>query len=86
MDGRVKVAVGVLSGAALGAAAGLLLAPRSGAAMRRDLRRAADRIGRRAIRLYEDSSDAIKDWALDGARAIDRASEVADRIAAQVGR
>lgn len=86
MSGRVKVAVGVLGGAAFGAAAGLLLAPRSGAALRRDLRRSADRMGRRAIRLYEDASDTIKDWAVEGARAIDHASEVADRIAEQVGR
>jgi gas vesicle protein len=86
MDGRVKVAVGVLGGAALGAAAGLLLAPRSGAAMRRDLRRSADRIRRRALRLYEDAGDTIRDWAVDGARAIDHASEVADRIAERVGR
>ncbi len=86
MDGRVKVAVGVFGGAAIGAAAGVLLAPRSGAATRRELRRSADRIGRHAMRLYEDASDTIKDWALHSARAIDHASEVADRIADQVGR
>jgi gas vesicle protein len=86
MDGRAKVVVGVLGGAAIGAAAALLLAPRSGAALRRDIRRSADRMGRRATRLYEDASDTIKEWAVHGARAIDHASEVAERIAEQVGR
>jgi gas vesicle protein len=86
MSGKTQIAVGVLSGAALGAAAGLLLAPRSGAAMRRDIRRSADRLGRRAIRLYEDATDTVKDWAVHSARAIDHASDVADRIADQVRR
>jgi gas vesicle protein len=86
MSGRVRVAVGVLSGAALGAAAGLLLAPRSGAALRRDLRRSANRVGRRAIRLYEDAGDTVKDWVAHGAHAVDHMSEVADRIADHVGR
>ncbi len=86
MGSKTQIAVGVLSGAALGAAAGLLLAPRSGAAMRRDIRRSADRLGRRVGRLYEDATDTVKDWAVHSARAIDHASDVADRIADQVRR
>jgi gas vesicle protein len=81
MNGTARVAVGVLSGAALGAAAGLLFAPKTGAAMRRDLRRSAQRLSRRAIRLYEDASEAVEDLAAQGARAIDHATEVAGRIA-----
>jgi hypothetical protein len=43
-------------------------------------------MGRRALRLYEDATDTVKDWAVHSARAIDHASEVADRIADQVRR
>jgi gas vesicle protein len=44
--------VGVLCGAAVGTAAGLLLAAKTGAELRRDLSARADRIGRRVSDTY----------------------------------
>ena len=74
-----------LIGMGVGALAGLLLAPKSGKQLRRDLQRG-----------YEDAKDALDDWAQDAkgrvreagesvrdmaARGIDRASELAEDLA-----
>jgi gas vesicle protein len=55
----------LLIGMGVGALAGLLLAPKSGKALRRDLQRG-----------YEDAKDAIGDWADE---AKDRVRDVASR-------
>ena len=56
----------LLIGLGAGALAGLLLAPKTGKQMRRDLQRG-----------YEDAKDSIGDWADE---AKDRAREVGDRV------
>ena len=56
----------LLIGLGVGALAGLLLAPKSGKQLRRDLQRG-----------YEDAKDAVGDWADD---AKDRVREVGDRV------
>jgi gas vesicle protein len=56
----------LLIGLGAGALAGLLLAPKSGKQLRRDLQRG-----------YEDAKDAVGDWADD---AKDRVREVGDRV------
>ena len=56
----------LLIGLGAGALAGLLLAPKSGKALRRDLQRG-----------YEDARDSIGDWADD---AKDRVRDVSDRV------
>jgi gas vesicle protein len=56
----------LLIGLGAGALAGLLLAPKSGKALRRDLQRG-----------YEDARDSIGDWADE---AKDRVREVGDRV------
>lgn len=61
----VAFALGVLSGAAIGVALGLLFAPRDGAALRRD-------IVRRARDLREDAGDQLN-------RAADVADDLAER-------
>jgi gas vesicle protein len=53
-------------GLGAGALAGLLLAPKTGKQLRRDLRRG-----------YEDARDAVEDWADD---AKDRVREAGDRV------
>jgi gas vesicle protein len=56
----------LLIGLGAGALAGLLLAPKTGKQLRRDLRRG-----------YEDAKDSIGDWAEE---AKDRAREVGDKV------
>lgn len=56
----------LLIGLGAGALAGLLLAPKTGKQLRRDLQRG-----------YEDAKDAVGDWADD---AKDRVREVSDRV------
>jgi gas vesicle protein len=56
----------LLIGLGAGALAGLLLAPKTGKQMRRDLQRG-----------YEDAKDSLGDWADD---AKDRVREVSDRV------
>ena len=56
----------LLIGLGAGALAGLLLAPKSGKLLRRDLQRG-----------YEDAKDSLGDWADD---AKDRVREVSDRV------
>lgn len=56
----------LLIGLGAGALAGLLLAPKTGKQLRRDLQRG-----------YEDAKDAVEDWADD---ARDRVREVGDRV------
>lgn len=56
----------LLIGLGAGALAGLLLAPKTGKQMRRDLQRG-----------YEDAKDSLGDWAED---AKDRVREVGDRV------
>jgi len=56
----------LLIGLGAGALAGLLLAPKTGKQLRKDLRRG-----------YEDAKDSIEDWADE---AKDRAREVGERV------
>jgi len=56
----------LMIGLGAGALVGLLLAPKSGKALRRDLQRG-----------YEDAKDSLNDWADD---AKDRVREVGDRV------
>ncbi|HWI69119.1 MAG TPA: YtxH domain-containing protein [Nitrospiraceae bacterium] len=56
----------LLIGLGAGALAGLLLAPKTGKQMRKDLRRG-----------YEDAKDSLEDWADE---AKDRAREVGERV------
>lgn len=62
----------LLIGLGAGALAGLLLAPKTGRQMRRDLRRG-----------YEDARDAVEDWADE---AKDRVREAGDRVRDVAGR
>jgi gas vesicle protein len=79
-----------LMGLALGAAAALLLAPRSGAATRRDIRRRALRVRRAAKNVASDVTDTVVDTFQDARRRveeqIDSARQAVDLKRQQVHR
>lgn len=60
-----------LIGLALGAAAALLFAPRSGRATRRDIKRRALRVRRRAERVATDARDGVVDRFQDARRRVE---------------
>jgi gas vesicle protein len=71
-------------GAAVGAALGLLYAPQAGEVTRRGLRRSAERLSKRAQKLYDDASQTMEDLAERGADVMDRAKVAADQAANRV--
>jgi gas vesicle protein len=80
--------VGLLCGAALGAAVGLLLAPKTGVEMRRALRDSTDRVRRRAGATYAGASETVSHL-VDKGRSVlkrgrDKAEAAADEVRATV--
>lgn len=79
-----------LIGAAIGAGIALLLAPRSGAATRRDIKRRAMRVRRAAEDAVSDVTDSVTDTFQDARRKveeqIDEAREAIDLKKRQVNR
>jgi gas vesicle protein len=82
-NGGNSFVMGVICGAAVGAALGLLFAPKPGTAMRRDLKKSAQHLSRRAMKLYDNASDAASKIADRGADALDRASAMADELSSR---
>ena len=62
--------VGVLCGAVVGAALGLLLAPKPGAELRGQLAGSAERFRRRAGETYEQASETVGDSRRKGAEVV----------------
>jgi gas vesicle protein len=66
---------GLIWGAAVGAALGLLLAPKTGAEMRRTLVDSADKFRRRAGETYSEASSAVGDLVEKGKKAVRKGRE-----------
>lgn len=66
-----------LVGLAIGVGAALLLAPRSGAATRRDLRRRARRVRRAAEQAVTDATDRVADTFEDARRRVEEKIDTA---------
>ena len=64
-------ALGLLCGAAVGAALALLYAPKPGAETRRQMSDSAQRLKRRASVAYEDASHAVSDVMARSRRALE---------------
>ena len=75
--------IGLLCGFALGAIAGILLAPRSGAELRGRMAESVNRAGRRAKDTYDRASETVNDVA---GRAADMADTLANRAATLTAR
>lgn len=75
--------MGMICGAAVGAALGLLFAPKAGMHMRKDLKQSAQRLSRKAMKLYDQASDTASKMADRGADALERASAVADDLSSR---
>ncbi|HTE46147.1 MAG TPA: YtxH domain-containing protein [Gemmatimonadaceae bacterium] len=71
IDRRPASAGPFLIGLALGAAAALLLAPRSGRATRRDIQRRAMRVRRAAEKVATDVTDGVVDTFQDARRKVE---------------
>ncbi|MGE0702672.1 MAG: YtxH domain-containing protein [Vicinamibacterales bacterium] len=70
--------MGLVCGAAVGAAAGLLFAPRPGAGMRAQVGDTASRVGKRARDTYERASNVVSD-------VKSRAEDMSHRFKKQAG-
>lgn len=79
--------MGLICGAAVGAAAGLLFAPRSGAGLRAQVGDTASKVGQRAKDTYQKASSAVSDMrtrAQDmGERFKQRATDTAESMTEQ---
>jgi gas vesicle protein len=86
--------VGLLCGAALGAAVALLLAPKPGAELRRDVATTSDRLKRRAVQAYNGAiapvddltsraAGVVEDLAARSADALDAGRQVAESVGAR---
>jgi gas vesicle protein len=73
---------GLLFGTAIGAAIGLLLAPKSGAEMRRTLVDSAEKFRQKANETYTEASGAVSDLVEKGKKA---ARQGRDRVESAVG-
>ena len=71
--------VGLLCGAAIGAAAGLLLAPKTGVEMRQQVAESTDQLRRKASAAYDSASQVINDAVARGKDAIQVGRETFQR-------
>jgi gas vesicle protein len=71
--------VGLLCGAAVGAAAGLLFAPKRGAALRKDLAKSANDVTRRARQLYDGAAEVVSDLTDRATDMMDLSDKAADK-------
>ncbi|HEY6357341.1 MAG TPA: YtxH domain-containing protein [Vicinamibacterales bacterium] len=82
-SGGHRFVVGLLCGAAVGAAAGLLFAPKRGAALRKDLAKSANDVTRRAMKLYDGAADVVSDLADHATDTMDLSGNTAEKVRAR---
>jgi gas vesicle protein len=70
--------IGLICGAAVGAAVGLLLAPKTGAEMRQTIAESADRFRRKASDTYSEASGAVNNLVEKGRSAMRRGQAKAE--------
>ena len=77
---------GLICGAALGALAGLLLAPKRGAELRNDMTDSARRLQRKAGEVYDEASHVVTDVAARSRRAFEAGREALQNARPSGGR
>jgi len=70
---------GVLCGAAVGAALGVMFAPRAGAETRRQLAESSNRLRETANRTYSQASEGVNQIVSRGREAVDKGRAAGDR-------
>ena len=70
--------IGLLCGTALGAAIGLMFAPKTGSEIRHKLRESTDDIRRKAYETYGQASEQVNNIVSKGRQAVDRGREAFD--------
>lgn len=71
--------IGMLCGAAVGAAIGLMLAPKTGSELRQQLRESAEGLRQKASSAYQGASGAVNDVIARGRQAVDAGRETFQR-------
>jgi gas vesicle protein len=71
--------IGLLCGTALGAAIGLMFAPRSGSELRQNLYDSTGDLRRKAYETYGQASEQVNNFVAKGRQAVDRGREAMDR-------
>lgn len=61
-SGSGKIAASLLAGAGVGVLAGMLLAPKTGKDMRKQVTESANKLGTQANNLYNTSRDKVESW------------------------
>jgi gas vesicle protein len=74
--------VGLLCGAAVGAAAGLLFAPKRGAELRKDLAKSANDVTRRARQLYDGAAEVVGDLTDRATDMMEHTGKAVDKVKA----
>lgn len=75
--------MGLITGAAVGAALGLIFAPKRGSELRGDLARSTEDIRRRASRAYDTVSDTVSDLASKGGNVVSNMISKSEDVLAQ---
>jgi len=76
--------MGLLCGAALGAAIGLLFAPKPGSELRSQLYDSTERLRRKAGEAYNQASDTVEDLVDKGRTAVRRGRQKAEDVASSI--
>jgi gas vesicle protein len=76
--------MGLLCGAALGAAIGLLFAPKPGSELRNQLADTTERFRRKAGEAYNQASDTVEDLVEKGRTAVRRGRQKVEDVASSV--
>ena len=75
--------MGLITGAAVGAALGLIFAPKRGSELRDDLARSTEGIRRRASQAYDTVSDTVSDLASKGGSMVSNMLNKSEDVLAQ---
>lgn len=74
-EGSGKFLIGLLAGCAIGAAVGLMFAPKTGSELRQQLSSTTDRLKQKAAETYEQASGTVNDMMSKGRQVAERGRE-----------